>query len=194
MGAVGLHHGRDDQRALRRDRQGRRRSPAMLYFFTVFWMVHLEGRPRRAEGGCRRRSAPTRGVAIRARWYLLLPLVGLVYLLFAGFTPMFAGMVGLALTVVLLFGSSLARHLNGTLAAPAVLDRARPWPARPSPRSGSSRWSRWWRCSRCCSRAARRWPPQPLRPGGEGRWWTARCTRCRWGVACALVGRDHRAR
>jgi len=53
-------------------------------------------------------------VAVRQRWYLLLPLIGLVYLLFAGFTPMFAGMVGLALTVVLIFGASLARRLNGT--------------------------------------------------------------------------------
>ncbi|KIN91853.1 TRAP transporter permease [Thauera sp. SWB20] len=87
--------------------------PAMLYFFTVFWMVHLEA-GRAGLKGLPKEECPDPWVAIRARWYLLLPLVGLVYLLFAGFTPMFAGMVGLALTVVLLFGSSLARHLNGT--------------------------------------------------------------------------------
>ncbi|HRO37985.1 TRAP transporter fused permease subunit, partial [Thauera sp.] len=87
--------------------------PAMLYFFTVFWMVHLEA-GRAGLKGLPKEECPDPWVAIRERWYLLLPLAGLVYLLFAGFTPMFAGMVGLALTVVLLFGSSLARHLNGT--------------------------------------------------------------------------------
>ena len=87
--------------------------PAMLYFFTVFWMVHLEA-GRAGLKGLPKDECPDPWVAIRERWYLLLPLAGLVYLLFAGFTPMFAGMVGLALTVVLLFGSTLARHLNGT--------------------------------------------------------------------------------
>ncbi len=87
--------------------------PAMLYFFTVFWMVHLEA-GRAGLKGLPKDECPDPWAAIRERWYLLLPLAGLVYLLFAGFTPMFAGMVGLALTVVLLFGSALARHLNGT--------------------------------------------------------------------------------
>lgn len=87
--------------------------PAMLYFFTVFWMVHLEA-GRAGLKGLPKSECPDPWAAIRERWYLLLPLAGLVYLLFAGFTPMFAGMVGLALTVVLLFGSALARHLNGT--------------------------------------------------------------------------------
>ncbi len=87
--------------------------PAMLYFFTVFWMVHLEA-GRAGLKGLPKEECPDPWAAIRERWYLLLPLAGLVYLLFAGFTPMFAGMVGLALTVVLLFGSALARHLNGT--------------------------------------------------------------------------------
>lgn len=86
--------------------------PAMLYFFTVFWMVHLEA-GRAGLKGLPKAECPDPWAAIRERWYLLLPLVGLVYLLFAGFTPMFAGMVGLALTVVLIFGSSLAHHLNG---------------------------------------------------------------------------------
>ncbi len=86
--------------------------PAMLYFFTVFWMVHLEA-GRTGLKGLPKAECPDPWAAIRERWYLLLPLVGLVYLLFAGFTPMFAGMVGLALTVVLIFGSSLAHHLNG---------------------------------------------------------------------------------
>lgn len=86
--------------------------PAFLYFFTVFWMVHLEA-GRAGLKGLPKEECPDPWVAIRERWYLLLPLAGLVYLLFAGFTPMFAGLFGLALTVILLFGSSVARHLNG---------------------------------------------------------------------------------
>ncbi|WP_341646246.1 TRAP transporter permease [Thauera sp. SDU_THAU2] len=87
--------------------------PALLYFFTVFWMVHLEA-GRAGLKGLPKEECPNPWTAVRQRWYLLLPLIGLVYLLFAGFTPMFAGMVGLALTVVLIFGASLARRLNGT--------------------------------------------------------------------------------
>lgn len=87
--------------------------PAMLYFFTIFWMVHLEA-SRAGLKGLPREDCPDPWEALRERWYLLLPLVGLVYLLFAGFTPMFAGMFGLSLTVVLIFGSNVARYLNGT--------------------------------------------------------------------------------
>ena len=39
--------------------------------------------------------------AVRQHWPLVLPLATLVYLLFAGYTPIFAGTMGLALTVVL---------------------------------------------------------------------------------------------
>ncbi|MBE2258506.1 MAG: TRAP transporter permease [Candidatus Accumulibacter sp.] len=87
--------------------------PAMLYFFTVFWMVHLEA-GRAGLHGLPKEECPDPWVALRKRWYLLLPLISLVYLLFAGFTPMFSGMVGLALTVVLIFGASFSRALNGT--------------------------------------------------------------------------------
>ncbi len=87
--------------------------PALLYFFTVFWMVHLEA-GRAGLKGLPKAECPDPWAAVRERWYLLLPLAGLVYLLFAGFTPMFAGMFGLALTVVLIFGASLAGRLNGT--------------------------------------------------------------------------------
>ena len=47
--------------------------------------------------------------AVRERWYLVLPLLMLVFLLFSGYTPLFSGMVSLTLTVVLIFGFALAR-------------------------------------------------------------------------------------
>ena len=86
--------------------------PAVLYFFTVFWMVHLEA-GRAGLKGLAKEDCPDPWAAIRKRWYLLAPLISLVYLLFAGFTPLFSGMVGLALTVVLIFGSNYSGRLNG---------------------------------------------------------------------------------
>jgi TRAP transporter 4TM/12TM fusion protein len=50
---------------------------------------------------------------VRERWYLLLPLVGLVALLFSGYTPMFSGTVGLGLTVILIFGAAVMSGVQG---------------------------------------------------------------------------------
>ncbi len=87
--------------------------PAMLYFFTAFWMVHLEA-GRKGLTGLSREECPNPWTAVRDRWYLLLPLIGLVALLFSGYTPMFSGTVGLALTVVLIFGAAVASGVRGT--------------------------------------------------------------------------------
>jgi len=71
--------------------------PAVLYYLTAFWMVHLEaGR------------AGLTGEAIRSKWYLMFPLAVLVFMLFNGYTPMFAGIVGLSLTGVLILGVGIA--------------------------------------------------------------------------------------
>jgi TRAP transporter 4TM/12TM fusion protein len=80
--------------------------PAILYFVTAFWMVHLEA-GRKGLNGLPKDQCPNPWAAIRLRWYLLLPLVGLVVLLFSGYTPLFSGTVGLALTVVLIFGAAV---------------------------------------------------------------------------------------
>jgi len=80
--------------------------PAILYFITAFWMVHLEA-GRRQLNGLPKDQCPNPWTAVRLRWHLLLPLVGLVVLLFSGYTPLFSGTVGLALTVVLIFGAAV---------------------------------------------------------------------------------------
>ena len=87
--------------------------PAILYFFTAFWMVHLEA-GRKGLTGLPKEECPNPWTAVRLRWYLLLPLIGLVTLLFSGYTPMFSGTVGLALTVVLIFGAAVASGVQGT--------------------------------------------------------------------------------
>ncbi len=85
--------------------------PAILYFITAFLMVHLEA-GRAGLLGIPKEECPDPWAAMRLRWYLILPLAILVYLLFAGYTPLFSGMVGLALTVVLIFGATLSKNFG----------------------------------------------------------------------------------
>ena len=44
---------------------------------------------------------------MKERWYLLIPLLVLVWLLFSGRTPMFAGTIGLSLTAIVILGSAI---------------------------------------------------------------------------------------
>ncbi|GAA4333391.1 TRAP transporter permease [Pigmentiphaga soli] len=85
--------------------------PAILYFFTAYVMVHLEA-GRSGLHGMAKEDCPNPWRAVRERWYLLLPLIALVWLLFSGYTPLFSGTVGLALTVVLIFGAGVALRFN----------------------------------------------------------------------------------
>jgi TRAP transporter 4TM/12TM fusion protein len=80
--------------------------PAFLYFASAFWMVHLEA-GKHGLVGMKRSEIPSAWKALVARWYLVLPLVALVYMLFEGFTPLYAGSMGLALTVALILGASI---------------------------------------------------------------------------------------
>ena len=87
--------------------------PALLYFGSVFWMVHLEAR-RSKLNGLPKEECPSAWEAVRQRWFLLIPLVILVWLLFSGRTPMFAGTIGLALTAIVILGSALILQLSST--------------------------------------------------------------------------------
>jgi len=81
--------------------------PAILYFVTVFWMVHLEA-GRKGLAGLDKADLPNPRKAFVQRWPLLLPLVVLVSLLFAGYTPLFAGMIALALTAIIVLGAPIS--------------------------------------------------------------------------------------
>ena len=87
--------------------------PAILYYVTAFWMVHLEA-GRKGLVGLPKEQCPDPLRAIRDQWYLVLPLAVLVWMLFNGFTPMYSGMVGLALTAVLILGAALAARVSAT--------------------------------------------------------------------------------
>src|SRR5512143_2259754 len=69
-------------------------------------MVHLEA-GKHGLVGMKRSEIPSAWKALVARWYLVLPLAALVYMLFLGFTPLYAGSIGLALTVALILGASI---------------------------------------------------------------------------------------
>ncbi len=84
--------------------------PAILYFASAFWMVHLEA-GKHGLVGLPKAELPSAYQAIRRDWFLLLPLVVLVYFLFSGYTPLFAGTIGLALTVLLILGGSVGLGL-----------------------------------------------------------------------------------
>jgi TRAP transporter 4TM/12TM fusion protein len=81
--------------------------PALLYFGAAFWSVHLEA-GRKELLGLPRDQLPGPLASLKARGFLVVPLAVLVYLLFAGYTPLFAGTVGLALTVTVILGTAIA--------------------------------------------------------------------------------------
>ena len=87
--------------------------PAVLYFASAFWMVHLEA-GKRGLIGIPRAELPSPMAALKKQWHLALPLAVLVYMLMDGFTPLFAGSVGLALTVIMILGGAFALNLKGS--------------------------------------------------------------------------------
>ena len=87
--------------------------PAILYYVTVFWMVHLEAGRKRLLG-MPKEECPNPWRAMREQWHLILPLAALVWMLFNGFTPMYSGMVGLALTAILILGATVAARMSST--------------------------------------------------------------------------------
>ncbi|WP_434679204.1 TRAP transporter permease [Pseudomonas sp. R1-18] len=85
--------------------------PAILYFGSVFWMVHLEAKRSNLKG-LPKDQCPSAWAAVKESWYLLIPLLVLVYLLFSGRTPLFSGMVGLALTAIVILGSAIILRVS----------------------------------------------------------------------------------
>lgn len=88
--------------------------PAILYFASAFWMVHLEA-GKHGLTGMKRSETPSAWKALVKGWYLVLPLAALVYMLFEGFTPLYAGSMGLALTVALILGASITAGVSSNV-------------------------------------------------------------------------------
>jgi TRAP transporter 4TM/12TM fusion protein len=84
--------------------------PAVLYYYSAFWAVHLEA-GKRGLVGLPKDQTPSPIAALKKNWFLLMPLAALVVLLFAGYTPLFAGTVGLGLTVMVIFSHPIVAAL-----------------------------------------------------------------------------------
>ncbi|WP_259782021.1 TRAP transporter permease [Aestuariispira ectoiniformans] len=105
--------------------------PALLHYFGIFIMVHLEAR-RLGLRGLRAEELPKLGLVLRQHWLSLIPLGILVYFILSGRTPDFAAVYGIIACVVVGFlnpvnrltlkelWESLALGAKGTLAVGAA--------------------------------------------------------------------------
>ena len=64
--------------------------PAVLYYLSVWMMVHYEAK-RTGLRGLRKEELPSFRAVLRSRGHLLLPVALMIYLLVANYTPLFAG-------------------------------------------------------------------------------------------------------
>ena len=74
--------------------------PAFLYYAAVLLQVHLEAQ-RLGLVGIPRNRLPNVMFLLRTRGFLLLPLVAIIYLLLAGYTPLMAAFWGINVCIVL---------------------------------------------------------------------------------------------
>ena len=72
--------------------------PAFLYYLGLLWSVHLEAK-RLGLSGLAPENIPRAAEVLRARGHLLLPLVLLLGMMFAGYTPLYAAILAIILTV-----------------------------------------------------------------------------------------------
>ncbi len=73
--------------------------PALLYYFAVLVQVHFEA-ARLGLKGLPRERLPLIVPLLKQRGHLLIPLIGIIYYLIAGFTPLKAAFNGIVITVV----------------------------------------------------------------------------------------------
>jgi TRAP transporter 4TM/12TM fusion protein len=85
--------------------------PAILYYISCWWMVYLEAGKKKLLG-ISKDQLPSAFNAIKRGWYLTIPLIILVYLLFSGYTPLYAGTIGLAFVIFLILGAPIAGKLS----------------------------------------------------------------------------------
>ncbi|MEZ5870815.1 MAG: TRAP transporter fused permease subunit [Nitratireductor sp.] len=76
--------------------------PALLHYFGIFIMVHLEAR-KLGLRGLKAGELPKAGLVLRQHWLSIIPLVILVYLILTGRTPDFAAVYGIIACVVVGF-------------------------------------------------------------------------------------------
>jgi len=76
--------------------------PALLHYFGIFIMVHLEAR-KLGLRGLRADEMPKAALVLKEHWLSIIPLIILVYLILTGRTPDFAAVYGIIACVVIGF-------------------------------------------------------------------------------------------
>lgn len=96
--------------------------PAMLHYFGIFIMVHLEAK-RLGLRGLRVDELPKLGVVLKTHWLSIIPLAMLVYMILSGWTPDYAAVYSIIACVVIGFLNPVnrltLRDLGQVLAAGA---------------------------------------------------------------------------
>lgn len=72
--------------------------PAFLYYLSLLWSVHLEAK-RLGLSGLSPENIPKAAEVMKARGHLLIPLVLLLAMMFMGYTPLYAAILALFVTV-----------------------------------------------------------------------------------------------
>ena len=105
--------------------------PALLHYFGIFIMVHLEAK-RLGLRGLRSDELPKLGIVLKEHVLSIIPLAILVYMILAGYTPDYSAVVGIIACVVVGFlnpvnrltlpqlGEALASGARNTLAVGAA--------------------------------------------------------------------------
>lgn len=101
--------------------------PAILYFFAVGTMVHLEAK-KQGLSGLPRETLPNLWKVIKDGWLLLTPLVIIIYLLISGSSPFLAAFWGIFFSVATgqVHRKTYPLLITIFLAVPSVLVRANP--------------------------------------------------------------------
>ncbi|NCB36203.1 MAG: TRAP transporter permease, partial [Clostridia bacterium] len=73
--------------------------PALLYFSGIYIVTDLEAK-KRGLRGLDKASMPKLGRILKERGYLILPLIAIIYILSAGFTPSIAALIGIGVSVL----------------------------------------------------------------------------------------------
>jgi TRAP transporter 4TM/12TM fusion protein len=85
--------------------------PALLYYFAVGTMVHLEA-SKLGLKGLPKEELPKVGKIMRKDGYMILPLVAIIYFLLAGYTPLKSAFYAIVFSIFIGLGASIIRKDN----------------------------------------------------------------------------------
>ncbi len=97
--------------------------PAILHYFAILYMVHLEAR-RLKLAGMDPTEIPSVGMVLRSSWHLFIPLVVMVTLLLMQYTPFLAAFWGITLTIACSWLPKLLGPYGQRMTGLAVTPRA----------------------------------------------------------------------